>query len=66
MAVFQGAILCFLAGWDEIMAVNDALVERIGNVSKIFYCLILIFFKDFNLVSTTILKVLCKAIFLLC
>ena len=31
--IFQGAILCFLAGWDEIMAVNDALTERTRNVS---------------------------------
>ena len=30
----QGAILCFLAGWDEINVVHDMLLSRISDVRE--------------------------------
>lgn len=31
--VWQGAILCFLSGWDEIIVVHDMLSNKIQDVS---------------------------------
>lgn len=39
--IWQGAILCFLAGWDEITVVHDMLSNKIQDVSDF----------DFNLLS---------------
>ena len=32
---WQGAILCFLAGWDEIIVVHDMLSNKIKDVSDL-------------------------------
>lgn len=33
--IWQGAILCFLAGWDKIIVVHDMLLNKIQDVSDI-------------------------------